>query len=203
MLGLPISTEIRKPVPKTVIYEKFAAELSGNQRKSFDSDISRISVVNEISTVSVNIREGEEVKSIFAVLVELKNRNYNEKNITLLSKLFGQKLLFVLHYGEEYQLAIYQTKILHSDWFAEGERTLHLEGLNLDSVWRGLVSQVSGIVPESDRTLDEQIAVEGEKAKLKKEIERLEAQSRRESQSKKKFELHERILTYKKKLEEM
>ena len=100
MLGLPISTEIRKPVPKTVIYEKFVTELSGNQRKSFDSDISRILVVNEISTVSVNIREGEEVKSIFAVLVELKNRNYNEKNITLISKLFGQKLLFVLHYGD-------------------------------------------------------------------------------------------------------
>ena len=203
MLGLPISTEIRKPVPKTVIYEKYAAELSGNQRKSFDSDISRILIVNEISTVSLNIREGEEVKSIFVVLVELKSKNYNEKNITLLSKLFGQKLLFVLHYGEEYQLAVYQTKILHSDWFAEGKRTLQLEGLNLDNVWRRLVSQVSGIVPESDRTLDEQIAVEGEKAKLKKEIERLEAQSRREPQSKKKYELHERILTYKKELEEM
>lgn len=203
MLGLPISTEIRKPAPKTVIYEKYAAELSGNQRKSFDSDISRILVVNEISTVSVNIREGEEVKSIFVVFVELKNRNYNEKNIMLISKLFGQKLLFVLHYGEEYQLAIYQTKILYSDWFAEGERTLHLEGLDLDSVWRGLVSQVSGIVPESERTLDEQIAVEGERVKLKKEIDRLEAQSRREPQSKKKYELHERILAYKKKLEDM
>lgn len=49
MFGLPASTEIRKPVPKTVIFEKFATELSGARKKSFDNDISRIFVINEIS----------------------------------------------------------------------------------------------------------------------------------------------------------
>ena len=203
MFGLPASTEIRKPVPKTVIYEKFMAELSGNRKKSFENDISRILVVNEISSVSVNIREGEEVKSIFAVLVELKNRDYDERNITLIAKLFGQKLLLILHYEEEYQLGIYQTKILHSEWLVEQDKALRLEGLDLDGVWKSLVSQVSGIVPKDEHTLDEQIAIEAEKEKLNKEILRLEAQTRREPQSKKKYELHERVLAYKKKLEEM
>ncbi|MBR1477189.1 MAG: DUF4391 domain-containing protein [Lachnospiraceae bacterium] len=203
MFGLPVSTEIRKPVPKTVIYEKFAAELSGNRKKNFENDVSRILVVNEISSVSVNICEGEEVKSIFAVLVELKNRDYDERNITLIAKLFGQKLLLILHYGEEYQLGIYQTKILHSEWLAEQDKVLRLEGLDLDGVWKSLVSQVSGIIPKGEHTLDEQIAIEAEKEKLNKEILRLEAQTRREPQSKKKYELHERVLAYKKKLEEM
>ncbi len=203
MFGLPASTEIRKPVPKTVIYDKFATELSGNRKKSFENDVSRILVVNEISSVSVNIREGEEVKSIFAVLVELKNRDYDERNITLIAKLFGQKLLLILHYEDAYQLGIYQTKILHSEWITESERVLRLEGLDLDGVWKSLVSQVSGIIPKNEHTLDEQIAIEAEKEKLKKEIIRLEAQTRRELQSKKKYELHERLLAYKKKLEEM
>ncbi|MBR3735253.1 MAG: DUF4391 domain-containing protein [Lachnospiraceae bacterium] len=203
MFGLPASTEIRKPVPKTVIYEKFAAEFSGNRKKSFENDVSRILVVNEISSVSVTIREGEVVKSIFAVLVELKNRDYDERNITLIAKLFGQKLLLILHYEDAYQLGIYQTKILHSEWIAESDRVLRLEGLDLDGVWKSLVSQVSGIIPKNEHTLDEQIAIEAEKEKLKKEITRLEAQTRREPQSKKKYELHEKLLAYKKKLEEM
>lgn len=203
MFGLPASTEIRKPVPKTVIFEKFATELSGARKKSFDNDISRIFVINEISSVSVNIREGEEVKAIFMVLVELKNKDYDERNVALIAKLFGQKLIICLHYEEMYQLGIYQTKILYSDWISEIEMRLRLEGLDLDSVWKSLVSQVSGIIPEKNRSLDEQIVIEGEKDKLEKEIVKLEAQARRESQSKKKYELHERLLAYKKRLEEM
>lgn len=203
MLGLPVTTEIRKPVPKTVIYEKFASELTGNRKKGFEKDISRIIVVNEISSASVNIREGEDVNSIFAVLIEIKDKAYNEKNISLIARLFGQRLLIVLHYEDEYQLAIYQTKILCSDWFADGEKSLRLEGLTLDNVWQNLVSQVSGIVPEKERTLDEQIALEGEKEKLQKQIDQLEAQTRREPQSKKKYDMHNRLLAYKKKLEEM
>ena len=203
MFGLPASTEIRKPVPKTVIFEKFATELSGARKKSFDNDISRIFVINEISSVSVNIREGEEVKAIFMVLVELKNKDYDERNVALIAKLFGQKLIICLHYEEMYQLGIYQTKILYSDWISEKEMRLRLEGLDLDSVWKSLVSQVSGIIPEKNRSLDEQIVIEGEKDKLEKEIVKLEAQARRESQSKKKYELHKRLLVYKKRLEEM
>lgn len=203
MFGLPASTEIRKPVPKTVIFEKFATELSGARKKSFDNDISRIFVINEISSVSVNIREGEEVKAIFMVLVELKNKDYDERNVALIAKLFGQKLIICLHYEEMYQLGIYQTKILYSDWISEIEMRLRLEGLDLDSVWKSLVSQVSGIIPEKNRSLDEQIVIESEKDKLEKEIVKLEAQARRESQSKKKYELHERLLAYKKRLEEM
>ncbi len=203
MFGLPASTEIRKPVPKTVIFEKFATELSGARKKSFDNDISRIFVINEISSVSVNIREGEEVKAIFMVLVELKNKDYDERNVALIAKLFGQKLIICLHYEEMYQLGIYQTKILYSDWISEKEMRLRLEGLDLDSVWKSLVSQVSGIIPEKNRSLDEQIVIEGEKDKLEKEIVKLESQARRESQSKKKYELHERLLAYKRRLEEM
>ena len=203
MFGLPVSTEIRKPVPKTVIYEKFAAELTGTRKKSFENDISRILVVNEISSASVNICEGDDVKAIFTVLIELKSKDYDERNIALIVRLFGQKLIIALHYQDEYQLGIFQTKVLCSDWFSEKDMSLRLEGLDLDGVWKSLVSQISGIFPKKDRTLDEQIVVEGEKEKLEKEISKLESQVRRETQSKKKYEIHERLLTYKKRLEEM
>lgn len=202
MFNLPKSTEVRKIITKKLIYEKFAAELGGEKKRVFDDDISKIVIINEISPVSVNIKEGEQVKSIFLVQVELKNKNYNERNLVMISKLFGQNLLMVLKYREDYQFAIFQTKLLHSEWNKEDECELNLNGLDLDAVWENLVSQVSGIVVQAGNTLDEQISYESEKAKLRKQIQDLEKKARNEVQAKKKFEMHQRIKAYQKKLAE-
>ena len=177
--GLPSSTQIRKPVHKKLLYTKFPVELSGDKRKQFDEDIGRIIITNEISPVSVNVKEGEKVKSIFVLQVELKNKAYNERNIVLISKLFGQHLFIVLTYGAEVQLATYQTCLLHSDWMQADDASIKITGLDLDAVWEGLVTQVSGIVVADNNSLDEQIVLEQEKAKLLKQIEDLEKKARK------------------------
>ena len=201
--GLPSSTEIRKPVDKKLLYAKFPTEMSGERRKQFDDDIGRIIVTNEISPVSVNIKEGEQVKSIFVLQVELKNKAYNERNIVLISKLFGQHLLIALKYADEVQLATYQTRLLHSEWMEVDNACVKLSGLDLDAVWESLVTQVSGIVVATENSLDEQIVIEQEKAKLTKQIEDLEKKARKETQAKKKFEMFQRLKAYQKQLEEM
>lgn len=203
MFNLPKSTEIRKPVHKKLIYEKFATELSGNKKEQFDSDISRIIIINEISEASVNIKPKEEIASIFVVQIEMKSSDYNDRNIILVSKLFGQKLLIVLHYEDEYQLAIYETKLLKSEWQNEKDINLELSGLDMKSVWENLVSQVSGIYATEGRSLQEQISIETDKDKLLKQIDKLERMARKEPQSKKKFELHQEIESLKKRVEEL
>lgn len=201
--GLPSSTEIRKSVHKKLLYAKFPTELSGERRKQFDDDIGRIIVTNEISPVSVNIQEGEQVKSIFVLQVELKNKAYNERNIVLISKLFGQHLLIALKYADEVQLATYQTRLLHSEWMGADDAGVKLTGLDLDALWDSLVTQVSGIVVAAENSLDKQIVIEQEKAKLLKQIEDLEKKARKETQAKKKFEMFQRLKEYQKRLEEM
>ena len=201
--GLPSSTEIRKPVHKKMLYAKFPTELSGEKRKQFDDDIGRIIITNEISPVSVNIKEGEQVKSIFVLQVELKNKAYNERNIVLISKLFGQHLLIVLKYADEVQFATYQTRLLHSEWMEADNACVKLSGLDLDAVWENLVTKISGIVVTDEHSLDEQIVIEQEKVKLLKQIEELEKKARKETQAKKKFEMFQRLKEYQKRLEEM
>ena len=49
MLGLPASTEIRKVITKKKVFEHFGADMSMERRKSFDADIGRITLVNEVS----------------------------------------------------------------------------------------------------------------------------------------------------------
>lgn len=201
--GLPSSTEIRKLVHKKMLYAKFPTELSGEKRKQFDDDIGRIIITNEISPVSVNIKEGEQVKSIFVLQVELKNKAYNERNIVLISKLFGQHLLIVLKYADEVQFATYQTRLLHSEWMEVDNACVKLSGLDLDAVWENLVTKVSGIVVTDEHSLDEQIVIEQEKVKLLKQIEELDRKARKETQAKKKFEMFQRLKEYQKRLEEM
>lgn len=203
MFDLPKSTEIRKPIHKKLIYQKFSDELGGDKKSRFDEDISRIIITNEISETSINIRATEEVPAIFVVQIELKTKEYNDRNIILISKLFGQKLLLVLHCDDEYQLAIYETKLLKSDWKHEEDIALTMQGLDMKGIWDYLVTQVSGISPEEGNTLGEQISIESEKEKLRKKIDELERKAHKESQSKKKFEMFQKIKEYQKKLEDM
>lgn len=203
MFDLPKSTEIRKPIHKKLIYEKFPTDLSGDKKTRFDEDISRIVITNEISENSVNIRATDDIPAVFVVQIELKTKDYNDRNIILVSRLFGQKLLLVLHYEDEYQLAIYETQLLKSDWQKEEDIRLHIDGLDLSTVWNNLVTAVSGISAADGNTLSEQIGIEAEKERLKKKIAELESKARKEIQSKKKYEMFQQIQEYKQKLEEM
>lgn len=203
MFDLPKASEIRKPLHKKLIYERYATELSGNKRDKFDTDISRMIITNEISEASVNIKATEDISAIFVIQIELKSREYDDKNIIMISKLFGQKLLIVLHYENKYQLAIYETRLLKSNWKNEEEISLKLNGLDLGSVWNNFVIQVSGIDVQAGNTLIEQINVEAEKEKLRKQIADLELKARKEVQSKKKFEMVQRVNLYKERLRNM
>ena len=106
----------------------------------------------------------------------------------------------MLHYENAYQLAIYETRLLKSDWKNEEKISLKLIGLDLGSVWDNFVTQVSGINVQAGNTLAEQINVEAEKEKLRKQIDDLELKARKEVQSKKKFEMVQRIQRYKERL---
>lgn len=203
MFDLPKSTEIRKPIHKKLIYQKFASELSGDRKNKFDADISRIIITNEISEASVNIRTTEDISSIFVVQIELKAKEYSDRDIILISKLFGQRLLLVLHYEDKYQLAIYETKLLKSEWQTEDEINLRVSGLDMTVVWESLVVQVSGIEVEEGNSLGEQIVLEGEREKLQTKINVLEQRARKEAQSKKKFELFQEISRCKEELERL
>ena len=195
MLGLPKSTEMNKQLPKKAIYAKF--QMNTAAKEKIDADISRITIVNEITPDKINISAGEEVKSFFVLLVSLKKKDYDEKNIATLSKLIPQNILFILECDGESRLAIYHTKVMQTEWKATENQQIELQGLNLDTVWENIVIVVGGMSLEQGNTLDEQIVIDEKRQKLEKEIAKLEKQARAEKQPKKKFELVQRIKKYK------
>ena len=191
MLGLPIQTEVKKQLPKSAIYTKF--QMNNAQKERIDSDISKLVIVNEILPSTINIAAGESVKAFFVVNVLLKNKKYDERNIAMISKLIPQNILFVLEFENEIQLAIYHTKLIHTEWLPKDDTKITLKGLDLDATWENIILQIGEIEIEQGNTLDDQIAIDDKKAKLEKEIARLERQARNEKQPKKKFELVQEI----------
>lgn len=201
MLGLPKETEMSKQLPKKAIYAKF--QMNTAAKAKIDADISRITIVNEITPNKVNIPAGEDVKSFFVLLVSLKKKEYDEKTIATLSKLIPQNILFVLEYENESRLAIYHTKVMQTEWKPTENQQIELQGLNLDTVWENIVKSLEFGVWNEELSLDENIALHNKQEQLKKQIEKLEKQARAERQPKKKFELVQRIRELKKEWEKL
>lgn len=191
MLGLPKATELNKQLPKNAIYAKF--QMNTAEKAKIDADISRITIVNEVSAEKVHIAAGDQVKSFFVLLVALKKKDFDDKTIITISKLIPQNMLLVLECGDEAKLATYHTKLMQTEWKRKEALSVELKGLNLDSVWENIIMQIGGITIDQGNTLDEQIAADEHRQKIEKEIAKLEKQARAEKQPKKKFELAQQI----------
>lgn len=200
MLGLPKGTEMCKQLPKKTIYANY--QLNTVAKEKIDADISKITIVNEITPNNVNISAGNEVKSFFVLYVTLKRKDFDKKIVETLSKLIPQNILFVLEYVEESKLAVFHKKVMLTEWKPTDEQSIELKGLNFDKVWENIVISVSGIEIENGNSLDEQIEINEKRLKMKKEIAKLEKLARAEKQPKKKFEYVQKINQLKQVMEE-
>jgi len=192
MYGLPISTERKKQLPKKAIYAKF--NMPASQRESFDADIARIDIVAVVSSATVPaLSEGAEIKAVYLLAVQMKHKEYDTKNIALLTKLIPQKMVLALQYEEQTQFAIYHTKLISSAWQPTNDAVLPLSGLNLDAVCENIVTHIGQIDVEEGNTLAEQIASNDQQAKVLAQIAMLERKMANEKQPRRKREYFEQI----------
>lgn len=199
--GLPASTMMKKQIPKSAIYKKYG--MDSRAREKFDTDISRIYIVNEVSEHTMNIEKGQEIDSFFVVQILLKNKNYDEGNIIKITKLINQNMVFVLSYENMKSLAVYRGRLITSKWRDNESKPLKIQGLTLDEVWKQLIVQIGDIHVEGNNSLDEQIHVNDKKEKISNKINLLEKKARSERQPRKKFEMVEKINELKKELGEL
>lgn len=190
MLGLPKKTELYKLIPKEAIKKKFA--LNGPAKDRFDADIKKLAIIYEISPTSINAEIGKTIRMFYVMRVSLKTKDFDEKNILLISKLIEQHMILVLEYEGQACLFAYQKRLLKSQWQPLESLEIKLSGLNLDAIWENLLIEIGGIKIENGNSLDVQLEIDENRQKLEKQIASLEKQARAESQPKKKFELFEK-----------
>lgn len=199
MYSLPVSTAINKPLYKKAVFEKF--NLKAAERDRFDADISRMALVARVSPATVPaLSEGQEVKGFYVLLVALKRKDYDTKNILKLQKLIPQKMVFALQYDDQTQFCIFHTRLQQSAWMPTDEATITLQGLSLDDVWNNIVATIGGLDAQAEESIEEQIIHREQQEKLLRQIESLEKRARAEKQTRKRYELHQQILKLKEEL---
>lgn len=199
MYGLPVSTEVKRALPKAQIYQKF--EFKQSQRDAFDRDIARLDFTHIISPLTLPaIAETEDVKAIFVVKVELKRLDYDPKNLILISKLIPHKLILILCHEDKVRIVVYHTGLFISPWSNTENIHLELVGLNLDSIWQNFISQISGIRIDEGSDLDTAIETNRRKEQLTKQIASLQKQLSNCRQNKKQLELFHEIKKLKREL---
>lgn len=192
MLGLPQSTEVKRPLPKARLYKRF--DWKPPQRDSFDGDVARLDFVNWLAPRTLPaIVEGAEVKEIFVIEVSLKSRDFDTKNIVLIAKSIPQRVIYLLRFEDEAILAVYHTKLFTTTWQSLDSVSIPLNGLTLDAVWQNTVAFVGKLEVAEGNSLTEQIHVDEERARLIRQIESLERLMRSTSQPRRQRELYSEI----------
>ncbi len=189
MLGLPRSTEIHRALPKTQLFSTFAEYFTPARRRHFDANVSRISFVNELSSHSLRLPEGEAVASAFVLHILVKSRTIDKNNLSALPRLMQQNLLMVLECDGQFKLALYRDRLFETDWQPAESFQLPVVGLNTQLVWENIIRAVVAIPLDAPGTLDEQIALQLRRNDLKRQIEKLERKARTEKQPRTKLEL--------------
>ena len=196
MYGLPASTLVNRPLYKKAVFEKF--NLKAAERDRFDADVSHMAIVAYVSPSKIPaLHEGQDVKEFYVLQVQLKQKDYDSKNILLLQKLIPQKIVFALEYDEDVQFCIFHTRLQQSEWKHVSDAEIPLTGLTLDEVWENIVAVIGGLDAQAEESIEEQIIHREQREKLLRQIEVLEKRARTEKQTRKKYELHQQIMKLK------
>ena len=205
MLGLPMTTEFNKRIPKQKFYENIA--VTPAMKKAFVEQIKIIYWRNKIATTTLNLAAGGQVTEIEVFEVQLSAPELDESVLRQIDREIPYHILFLLEYEGKYRAVIgYKEaaagktafkvdRYYSTDWLDEDDLPVHLEGLTLDAVYENFVRQIAGeaLAEENGTTLKESVEQQKQREQIEKQIATLEAKIRKEKQPKKKFEFVQKL----------
>lgn len=196
---------MRRRLPKEAFYKRLP--LTAALKQKFVSDVDRITVENSLTKGNLNLAKDSEINEILLLSIILKKQDFDGKVVEAIARQNPHKLIFMLVYDDERQLAVYHSKLYRTKWMKENNLSLTLAGNTLDEIWDDLVRQIAisseAVLQRQDRTIDEQLKDQDEIDRLNKLIKKTEAAAWKEQQPKKRFELYSKLQAYKKRLEEI
>ncbi|MHC6247453.1 DUF4391 domain-containing protein [Lactobacillus delbrueckii] len=202
MIDFPESTKTNRRIPKEAFYKHLS--LSTALKSKFVSDISRIVAENSLTKGNLNLVKDSEIKEILLLSIELKEQDYDQRIIRAIAKGNPHKLVFLISYEDQRQLAVYYQKLYLTEWMPENKVELHLSGDRLEDIWSGLVRQIvigPDVQISSNMSLDDQLDRLDEIKLLQQRIKKLEKAAWGETQPKKKFALYQDLKKHKDQLE--
>lgn len=215
MIGLPKTTEFNKRIPKQKFYENM--DISPALKKVFVEQVRIIYWKNKIAASTTNLAAGTDVTELEVFEVRLSSPVLDDSLLRQIDKEIPYHILFLLEYQGKYQAwigykeaaasgnkAFKVNGYYHTEWLAEDELPLKLEGLNVDAVYENFVRQIAGDKLKTEaagESLKESVARDEQKQALQKQIVTLQAKIRREKQLNKQMQMNNELKKLKKELE--
>lgn len=205
MIEFPAATAVHKRLPKEAFYKHLP--LTKILKEKFVSDVDRIVVENSFTKENLNLASDAEIKEIMLLSISLKKQEFDGKVIEAIARQNPHKLVVLLNFEDQQQLAVYHNKLYCTLWMAHDEIALKLRGYSLDEIWDSFIEQIALYEERAEETADlpieDRLAIQNQILKLEKQIDKTENAMWKEQQPKKKFELHTRLREYQKKLEDL
>ena len=205
MIAFPAATAVHRRLPKEAFYKHLP--LTKILKEKFVSDVDRIAVENSLTKENLKLSSGAEIKEIMLLSISLKKQEFDGKVIEAIARQNPHKLVFLLCFEEQQQLAVYYKKLYRTLWMKQDDVTLKLQGDSLDEIWDSFLEQIALYEERAEQTADLSIEVrleiQDQIQKLEKLIAKTENAMWKEQQPKKKFELHTRLREYQQKLEDL
>ena len=205
MIEFPAATAVHRRLPKEAFYKHLP--LTKILKEKFVSDVDRIVVENSFTKENLNLASDAEIKEIMLLSISLKSQEFDGKVIEAIARQNPHKLVFLLSFENQQQLAVYHNKLYRTLWMKHDEIALKLQGYSLDEIWDSFIEQIALYEERAKQTedlsIEDRLAIQDQILKLEKQIDKTENAMWKEQQPKKKFELHTRLREYQKKLEDL
>jgi hypothetical protein len=216
VLGLPKSTEFNRRIPKQKFYENLS--VTPVLKRVFIDQIKVIYWRNKIAATTMNLAAGEAVTEIEVFEVRLTSPQLDVTVLKQIDKEIPYHILFLLEYEDKYQAwtaykesaasgrnAFKVGTYYHTDWLAEQDLPLKIDGLNTDAVYENFVRQIAGDVLQSEtpESLKESVERDARRLELQKQITALQAKVRKEKQLNKQVQLNADLKKLRKALSEL
>ena len=205
MIEFPAATAVHRRLPKEAFYKHLP--LTKILKEKFVSDVDRIVVENSFTKENLNLASDAEIKEIMLLSISLKSQEFDGKVIEAIARQNPHKLVFLLSFENQQQLAVYHNKLYRTLWMKHDEIALKLQGYSLDEIWDSFIEQIALYEERAEQTdafsIEDRLAIQDQILKLEKQIDKTENAMWKEQQPKKKFALHTRLREYQKKLEDL
>lgn len=152
MIEFPAATAVHRRLPKEAFYKHLP--LTKILKEKFVSDVDRIVVENSFTKENLNLASDAEIKEIMLLSISLKNQEFDGKVIEAIARQNPHKLVFLLSFEDQQQLAVYHNKLYRTLWMAHDEIELKLQGYSLDEIWDSFVEQIALYEERAEQTED-------------------------------------------------
>ena len=206
---LPKSTIVNRFIPKNA----FDDYTNSSQKKKFTDTIDKITWLNKLSKDTINL-DGSDVKEIQIFEIKLKSKEIIQALLNIIDKSIPYHIIFVVSFGEETYLSTSKkhnhinnesTAVIDWNFISEWQSnktkkvTINLKE-SIDFIFTDFCSQISGY---KSKSIYEIIEIDKATSKLKKQIEELELQIKREKQFNLKVEMNQNLKDLKKYYKEL